>query len=213
MDDSGLSVAAHYSDRARADEAEKRGFCCTIGPLCYNASMVARDAWPVLRVLVLMGIIGLTLDPRPTAAQTGEPTPVADLREYPDRYHLHQVLLQGRARDVRAFDPYKIPAGTVCYGAYSFLLEDETGTMPVIVMGVCGVPVVKDPDVDDGDTVAVQVTVHEPGKGTFFLTLDGRRIPFSDTDAVQGVATNLWTLAKASADHPHADDADPPPVP
>lgn len=172
-----------------------------------------RAAGNPLRAFVLAGFAGLAGLPTLAFAQPTEPTPVAELREYPDRYHLHHVLLHGRARDVRAFDPYKIPAGTVCYGAYSFLLEDETGTIPVIVMGVCGVPVVKDPDVDDGDTIAVQVTVHEPGKGTFFLTLDGRRMPFSDTDEVQGVATNLRTIAKASDVPQNPDDAEPPPLP
>ncbi len=141
-----------------------------------------------------------------TSAPSDEPTPVADLREYPERYHLHQVLLQGIARDVRAFDPYKLPAGSVCYGAYSFRLEDETGAVPIIVMGICGVPVVKDPDVEDGDRLAVQATVHAPGKGTFFLTLDGRKIAFSDADDVQGVATNVWPLGRAAG--PEAPDTE-----
>ncbi len=143
---------------------------------------------------------------RPARAQSGDPLPIGELHEYPERYHLHQVIVRGTARDVRAFDPYKLPAGSVCYGAYSFRLIDETGALPVIVMGMCGVPIVKDPDVEDGDVLTAQVTAHAPGKGTFFLTLDGRQMPFSDTGEMQGVALNIWTDsdrdAAASADDP-----------
>lgn len=144
--------------------------------------------------------------PMPAAfGQSGDPVPIADLREYPEQHHLHQVLVRGTVRDVRAFDPYKLPAGSVCYGAYSFRLDDETGTLPVIVMGICGVPVVKDPDVDEGDVLTAQITVQAPGKGTFFLTLDGRQMPFSDADDVQGVATNIWPISKASAQRDPTD--------
>ena len=145
---------------------------------------------------------------RPAFAQDGEPVPIAELREYPERYHLHQVIVQGTAQDVRAFDPYKLPSGSVCYGAYSFRLADETGALPIIVMGICGVPAVKDPDVNDGDILTSDITVHAPGKGTFFLTLDGRRMAFTDIDDVQGVALNIRTVTKADVAAPEAPEAD-----
>lgn len=119
---------------------------------------------------------------------------------------MHQIFVHGTAHDVRAFDPYKLPAGSVCYGAYSFRLEDETGTIPIIVLGICGVPVVKDPDVENGDVLTAQVTAHAPGKGTFFLTLDGRRMPFSESDEPQGVALNIWTESRPPIRH--GDDAE-----
>ncbi|MFO0775301.1 MAG: hypothetical protein U0172_11620 [Nitrospiraceae bacterium] len=199
-------MAAHYTQEAPRDEAR---FLLHIRRALLQWGMPTISPKGLLLSLFVATLAATAiLAPTAADAQSGEPTPVAELREYPDRYHLHQVLLQGTAHDVRAFDPYKVPAGTVCYGAYSFLLEDETGSIPVIVMGRCGLPIVKDPDVDDGDQVAVQATVHEPGKGTFFLTLDGRRIPFSDSDSVQGVATNIWTIAKAAASPEGADSPD-----
>lgn len=143
-----------------------------------------------------------------SATPTGEPLPIEELRAYPERYHLHNVVVQGTAQDVRAFDPYKLQSGSVCYAAYSFRLVDDTGMLPVIVMGVCGVPVVKDPDVDDGDLLSAEITVHAPGKGTFFLTLDGRKMPFTDVDDVQGVAQSIWTISKAAAP-PESFDHDP----
>ncbi len=145
-----------------------------------------------------------------SASSTAEPLPIEELREYPERYHLHNVVVQGTAQDVRAFDPYKLPSGSVCYAAYSFRLMDDTGMLPVIVMGVCGVPVVKDPDVDEGDVLSAEVTVHAPGKGTFFLTLDGRKMPFTDVDDVQGVARNISTISKAAAP-PESAEPDPSP--
>lgn len=143
-----------------------------------------------------------------SATPAGEPLPIEELREYPERYHLHNVVVQGTAQDVRAFDPYKLQSGSVCYAAYSFRLVDGTGMLPVIVMGVCGVPIVKDPDIDDGDVLSAEVTVHAPGKGTFFLTFDGRSMPFTDVDDVQGVARNIWTISK-SAVPPDSFDQDP----
>ena len=167
----------------------------------------------VLAVFAIAQAIGWPSAPS-ASGQSGEPIPIADLREYPEQHHLHQVLVRGTVRDVRAFDPYKLPAGSVCYGAYSFRLDDETGTLPVIVMGICGVPIVKDPEVDEGDVLTAQITVHAPGKGTFFLTLDGRKMPFSDTADVQGVATNIWPISKATtAQDPTDHEAAPVPAP
>ena len=164
-------------------------------------------AWlPLAAALLASTLVGL--DRPEVRAQDHEAIPIADLREYPERYHLHQVTVRGTAHDVRAFDPYKLPAGSVCYGAYSFRLVDETGTLPVIVMGVCGVPIVKDPDVEDGDVLTAQVTAQAPGKGTFFLTLDGRRMSFSDTDEMQGVALNIWVDPKSPASASQ-EDIDP----
>ena len=161
----------------------------------------------VVSATLLASLVSLGLTcPRAAVAETREPIPIQELLEYPESYHLHQVFLHGTARDVRAFDPYKLPAGSVCYGAYSFRLEDETGVLPIIVLGICGVPVVKDPDVEDGDVLTAQVTAHAPGKGTFFLTLDGRRMPFSETDEMQAVALNIWTESKAL--DPHDFDPD-----
>ena len=51
---------------------------------------------------------------------------------------------------MQPLDPYTLPAGTTCYGAYLFNLEDETALINVASFGRCGIPLVKDPDVEDG---------------------------------------------------------------
>ena len=88
--------------------------------------------------------LALTLLSNTVAA---DPLAIRDILDEPRIYHLKQVVLQGTVRSVQPLDPYKLPAGTTCYGAYLFYLEDETASINVAVFGLCGVPTVKDPDV------------------------------------------------------------------
>src|SRR5690349_3927398 len=85
-----------------------------------------------------------------SGAEAADPVAIRDILDEPRIYHLKQVVLQGTVRNVQPLDPYKLPAGTTCYGAYLFYLEDETASINVAVFGLCGVPTVKDPDVEDG---------------------------------------------------------------
>src|SRR5574338_1057399 len=83
----------------------------------------------------------------PFQAQAIEPTAIQDILEGSAAFHLRQAALQGTVRNVQPLDPYETPSGTRCYGAYLFQLEDDTGVIAVAVPGLCGVPIVKDPDV------------------------------------------------------------------
>ena len=120
----------------------------------------------VLRLVQLnvlsIGLI-LTLLSNAVAA---DPLAIRDILDDPRIYHLKQVVLQGTVRSVQPLDPYKLPAGTTCYGAYLFYLEDETASINVAVFGLCGVPTVKDPDVEDGAVIgAPGDRVDGPGRG------------------------------------------------
>jgi hypothetical protein len=62
-----------------------------------------------------------------------------------EAYHLRMVTMKGTVRDVRERGPYQLPNGTACYGAYTFLLEDDSGMLEVAVVGICGRPALRSP--------------------------------------------------------------------
>lgn len=122
--------------------------------------------------------------------------PIADILAEPGVYHLRQVTIQGTVRNVQPMDPYRQPNGTSCYGAYVFMLEDETTAMSVAVLGLCGIPHVKDPDVEEGDRVTVDATIQAPSHGGYNLTLQGFIIAAEREGHVQAVAHRITPLAE-----------------
>jgi hypothetical protein len=132
----------------------------------------------------------------PSLARADEPTPVQDILANPDAYHLRLVTVHGTARDIEPLDPYILPSGVTCYGAYLFRLDDETGSLPVAVLGVCGVPVFRDPEVEEGDRVTVTATIQAPGHGSYYLTLEGFRISTAERGQVQAIATKIERFAE-----------------
>jgi hypothetical protein len=141
---------------------------------------------------VVAALVGLALIP--TTAQAIEPTQVQDILGNPSAYHLRHAGLQGTVRNVQPLDPYETPSGTRCYGAYLFQLEDDTGIIAVAVPGLCGVPLVKDPDVQDGDRVLVEATIQTPSHGGYSLSLKGLKITTEQEGTVQAVATRITPL-------------------
>jgi hypothetical protein len=114
----------------------------------------------------------------------------------PALFHLRQITLTGTVRNVQALDPYEIPAGSTCYGGYLFNLEDDTATLSVAVPGLCGVPMVKDPDVEDGARVAVDATVQAPSHGGYALSFKGAKIAMDQEGIVQAIANRITPLAE-----------------
>ncbi|TAJ22382.1 MAG: hypothetical protein EPO64_13965, partial [Nitrospirae bacterium] len=89
------------------------------------------------------------------AVLADEPVTIGAIVADPEPHHMHMVALQGTVQQVRLLDPYRQPSGTVCYGAYLFTLQDDTGSLDVAVLGVCGLAVDSPPEVSDGDKVLV----------------------------------------------------------
>lgn len=114
----------------------------------------------------------------------------------PALFHLRQITLHGTVRNVQPLDPYEIPAGSTCYGGYLFGLEDDTAMLPVAVPGICGVPMVKDPDVEDGARVAVDATVQAPSHGGYALSFKGGKIAMDQEGVVQAIANRITPLAE-----------------
>ncbi len=130
----------------------------------------------------------------PGSAQ--EAVTVQEVLADPVLFHLRQITLKGTVRNVQPLDPYEIPAGSTCYGGYLFNLEDDTATLSIAVPGLCGVPMVKDPDVEDGARVAIDATVQAPSHGGYALSFKGAKIAMDQEGIVQAIANRITPLAE-----------------
>mgnify|MGYP001208933254 CR=1 FL=1 len=148
---------------------------------------------PIARLLFGLTTF-LVLQVGPVAAQ--EAVNVQDILADPALFHLRQITLRGTVRNVQPLDPYEIPAGSTCYGGYLFNLEDDTAALPVAVPGLCGVPMVKDPDVEEGARVTVDATVQAPSHGGYALSFKGGKIAMDQEGLVQAIANRITPLVE-----------------
>lgn len=125
-----------------------------------------------------------------------EPISIQQILEEPKIYHLRRVTMHGTVRDVTPLDPYKLPNETVCYGAYLFRLEEEAATIPVAVLGLCGKPMVRDPEVEDGDHVEVSATIQAPSHGGYYLSFRGLKVVTEQEGIVQAVADRILPIVE-----------------
>ena len=131
-----------------------------------------------------------------STASADEAVTVQEILADPALFHLRQITLRGTVRNVQPLDPYEIPAGSTCYGGYLFSLEDDTAMLPIAVPGLCGVPMVKDPDVEDGARVVVDATVQAPSHGGYALSFKGGKIAMDQEGIVQAIANRITPLAE-----------------
>ena len=131
-----------------------------------------------------------------SCASAAEPITIREIVDEPKSFHLKQVTLQGTVRNVTPLDPYKLQAGTMCYGAYLFYLEDETSSINVAVYGRCGVPTVKDPDVEDGQRIELTATIQSPSHGGYYLSFQGMKVAREQEGVIQAVADRITPLAE-----------------
>lgn len=139
-----------------------------------------------LRTAVALAVLGF-----PSVLLAEEPIPIQQILDEPRIYHLRQVTMQGTARDVQPLDPYKLPNDTVCYGAYLFKLEDDTAVISVAVLGICGRPLIRDPEIEDGQRVDVSATIQAPSHGGYYLSFHGLKVVTEEEGFVQAVATRI----------------------
>jgi hypothetical protein len=131
-----------------------------------------------------------------STAFAAESVTIREILDEPASYHLKQVTLFGTVRNVQPLDPYRLPAGTTCYGAYLFYLEDETASINVAVFGLCGVPTVKDPDVEDGAHVELRATIQAPAHGGYYLSFDGLKVAGEREGVIQAVADRIIPVSE-----------------
>ncbi len=145
-----------------------------------------------LRTATILVVMGL-----PAVLRAEEPIPIQQILEEPRIYHLRQVTLQGTARDVQPLDPYKLPNEIdVCYGAYLFKLEDDTGVISMAVLGICGRPLIRDPEIEDGQRVEVSATIQAPSHGGYYLSFQGLKVVTEQEGFVQAVATRILPIVE-----------------
>lgn len=147
--------------------------------------------------MYLAGLV-LTFTGAVTPALIGaeEPVSIQQILEEPRVYHLRHVTLKGTVRDVQPLDPYTLPNGTNCYGAYLFRLEDDTSTLPVAVLGICGKPLVRDPEVEDGARIEVSATIQAPSHGGYYLSFRGLKVVTEQEGVVQAVADRILPIVE-----------------
>ena len=129
-----------------------------------------------------------------TWVSAAEPITIQEINEAPRSFHLKQVTLRGTVRNVTPLDPYKLQAGTMCYGAYLFYLEDDTSSINVAVYGLCGIPTVKDPDIEDGQRIELNATIQTPSHGGYYLSFQGVKVARDKEGVIQAVADRITPL-------------------
>ena len=149
-------------------------------------------AQTLLGLLAVLWLVGAVVDSSSVSA--AEPITIREIIDAPKSFHLKQVTLQGTVRNVTPLDPYKLQAGTMCYGAYLFFLEDETSSINVAVYGRCGVPTVKDPDVEDGQRIELAATIQSPSHGGYYLSFQGLKVAREQEGVIQAVADRIIPL-------------------
>lgn len=133
----------------------------------------------------------------PSLLLADEPITIRQILEEPQVYHLRRVTLHGTVRDVQPLDPYTLPNGTNCYGAYLFRLEDDdSAALSVAVLGICGKPLVRNPEVEDGDRVELNATIQAPSHGGYYLSFRGLKVVTEQEGVVQAVADQIVPLAE-----------------
>jgi hypothetical protein len=144
-------------------------------------------------VVVLLTPIGANT---PILVFAEESTSIQQILEEPRVYHLRHATLRGIVRDVQPLAPYTVPNGDNCYGAYLFRLEDDEATIPVAVLGICGRPIVRDPEVEEGDRVEVSVTIQAPSHGGYYLSFKGLKVATEQEGIVQAVADRILPIVE-----------------
>lgn len=109
----------------------------------------------------------------------------------PEPYHAHVVTLRGTVQQVHELDPYRQPSGTICYGTYLFTLQDDTGSLDVAVLGICGIAIARPPEVSDGDKVIVKAQIQAPGHLGAFYGLDGKPHPGANPQGLHAIAKEI----------------------
>jgi hypothetical protein len=129
-----------------------------------------------------------------TPVLSEDPITISDIVADPETFHLKQVTIQGVVGRVKELAPYYLPSGSACYGAYTFLLEDDSANgavLDVAVLGVCGALRIRFPEVADGDRVRVQAEIQMPSRFGQSRALDGSWIAKEHEPAVRAIAKSI----------------------
>lgn len=147
---------------------------------------------PLVTAIALGAALLCSALARPVFAEDVET--IGAIRTDPESFHMKYVTVQGKLTEVLALEPYYLASGAGCYGAYKLTLEDETGTLPIAVLGICGTPTIRSAPASVGDLVRLRAQVHAPGRLGVFLGIDRRPIPGANPDELHAVASEITVL-------------------
>lgn len=119
------------------------------------------------------------------------PVAIGAILAEPEPFHMKHVLLQGTVKEVQEIEPYFLASGAGCYGAYRMILQDETGSMMVAVLGICGTPFIRSAPVVLDEHVRIKAQVHAPGHVGSFYGIDRKPIPGANPDELHAVAADI----------------------
>lgn len=145
------------------------------------------------RAIVLQGLL---VAAALSVALADEPQSIGEIQASVDSYHLKEVTVHGTVQHLTTLEPYTLPSGLICRGAYRFALEDDTGAIEMIVPGWCGKQFPREVTVADGDRVSVRAEFHAPGRGSYSLDMKGRKLETGDTDQAHGIAKTITHLGQ-----------------
>ena len=154
---------------------------------CRGPRLSRRSYITVLAICLIISLMS-------TPAFSDEPISISDIVADPETFHLKQVSIQGVVGRVKELEPYYLPSGSACYGAYRFLLEDDSANgavLDVAVLGICGTPRIRFPEVADGDRVRVQAEIQVSSRFGQSRALDGSWIAKGDEPPVQAIAKSI----------------------
>lgn len=101
---------------------------------------MAVQPWSISRLLTLSVLLGVS------SVSAGDPEQVSIQTLFSPQvlsYQQHAVTVEGVIQDLQVLSPFdrmngrSAPAKCLLYGRAAFLLEDETGIIPVEVLGTC----------------------------------------------------------------------------
>lgn len=110
-------------------------------------------------------------------AAAQEALPIGKVLADPKSYHAHEVVLHGQVHDISQLPPYRTTR-SLCWGSYTFTLQDDTGSIPVFVQGACSLntmnPDVKPRQVAEGEEVSFQASIFVGEYGGGYYNPDGK---------------------------------------
>ena len=144
----------------------KRGF--SLEGLQMKQNSFIRFKRAVIRVYSFLIVVWVTGG---SIAFAGEPTPIGNIVANPQSYQLHVVTLTGTVTNIRIFSEDYISNNIPCHGAYTFTLKDETGTLEILVGGVCEKINRESVQVVEGEKIVLEGMINAPGYfGNEYLT-------------------------------------------
>ena len=118
-------------------------------------------------------------------SQASDAAKIKDVLSNADSYQLHPITLEGIATQVQVIGPVGNTKCGLSYELYQFVLQDETGSILVVVPGTCGTPQNLATPVPEGSRVRVEAVIN---------VFTGGQKP----STVQAIAKGVWLQEERS---------------